>query len=235
MNKYHTALVGAIAGARRRTVAGPAFRSSAKAIRSGSYISIPKPTGVVADDYLIALIEQDAVVRTFTPPAGWVSLYRVSKATGDTQTAEVYGYKASSSEPSTYDFGISNVNNGQGIICAYSGVNTTTAQDCTGTGTSATGGSSPVTVTALSITTVTANSLVIWLATGDVAAIGLTRSFTAPSDFTLRENYAGIEWCVAGVADLAFAAGSTGNKSGTLTLSSSTSGYIAFLMALRPA
>lgn len=213
----------------------PVFRAAASAQILTNTATIDKPTGTVADDYMVAVISVDGGARTITPPAGWTQLALVQKTTGDQQTMGVYGKRAGGSEGANYAFTVSG-GAGGGAIVGYSGVDTTTAIDVTASTAESTGGTSPVTVAASSVTTVTANAMVLWIAATDQGANNpISAGFTPPTGFTERVDNSSYDWTTFTVAEKGFAsAGATGSVSGTFSASSGSHGYIAALVALRP-
>jgi hypothetical protein len=60
-------------------------------------LNVPKPTGVVADDYLVAAAIIYDASRTITPPAGWTQIARPGS-----QEFYVWVKRATGSEPATY-------------------------------------------------------------------------------------------------------------------------------------
>ncbi len=215
----------------------PVFRAASSAAVVAGTVTITKPSGTVDNDYMVALLSADGGSRTITAPTGWTSLGVVQKATGDGQTARVFGKKASS-EGASYDFTFDG-GAGGGTIVSYSGVDTTTAIDVASSTNSGVGSTSPTTVTGTGVTTATDHAMVLWLAAADQGANHpISAAYAPPSGFTERVDYGGggeMDWTTISVAEKEFAAtGATGDQSGTFTSSASSHGWIAFLVALRP-
>ena len=115
---------------------------SAVRFRSGSFtqnagkntIVMNKPSGVVANDLMLAVIDV-ASNANITPPTGWLRVYDPALGTfldqmsGSDLRQVVYYKIAAASEPSSYTWGFGTVQNASGGIVAYSGVDTTTPFD----------------------------------------------------------------------------------------------------------
>jgi hypothetical protein len=131
------------------TQAGISFRgSSGKDVR-GTTLSINRPTGVVANDVLLAAIYWDnSRAPTISVPGAWTAL----RQDGSTANEEValYYHVVTASEPSVYTWTASRSIGFTGIISAYTGVSTTNPIDVSGglTGTTANAVAPSVTTTA---------------------------------------------------------------------------------------
>lgn len=86
-------------------------------------LTIPKPTGIVASDLLIASLAIADSAAVITPPSGWTLVYRkdVTPTTGSTMSLTTYKKLATTSEPNGYVFSFSVSRPIQGAILDYSG------------------------------------------------------------------------------------------------------------------
>ncbi|MDQ3870892.1 MAG: hypothetical protein M3301_04655, partial [Chloroflexota bacterium] len=184
---------------------------------------ISKPTGVVAGDVLVAQVVNRGT-GAITPPSGWTS---VRDSVQSTTHMTTFSRVAGAAEPLNYTFTSGNAYGKVGGISAWSGIDTTNPIDVS-SGASGTGTS----VTAPSVTTTKPSAPVLFLA-GHVGAV----TYTPPVGMTDRwdlNNAAGTYKATAEGADYVQAtAGVTGAK--TATASSAGGGWMAQLVALRPA
>jgi hypothetical protein len=198
--------------------------TSAEATGSGTTLVINKPTGVVSEDVMVAVIgaSQLTVANLTSGPSGWTQALALDIA-GVAPSTFVYYLVAGGSEPSTYTwtFGITVGSSLRGAIARYSGVDNTTPQDvAAGTATA----SSKTSITAPAITTVTNGAEV--LSGGGVTS---TSTLTAPAGLT---QWLGPTGANAGGADKSQAtAGTTGTFIWTLSVKTDS---VAFTWALRP-
>jgi Bacterial Ig-like domain (group 1) len=198
--------------------------ASAAGSMGATTLVIPKPTGVVADDFLIAGV----TVRdnpTITPPSGWTFLRR-DPVSPTTVTQAIYYKVAGASEPASYTWTFSSSQKASGGIIAYTGVDNSNPIDVH-SGNSGSG----MMLTALSVTTTAPDDMI-------VGFFGIARStgITAPSGMTERfQVQAG-----GGAADTKTTSegsdvtqstiGATGNKTAT---ASQGADWVAQLVALR--
>src|SRR3990167_9263709 len=104
-----------------------AFRSVAST--SADYVTsvtVTKPSGVVADDLLYAMIfivRDYSPVGTITPPTGWTSEVDFTNAipSFDDIRHVIYTKRAGGSEPANYQWSLSAEAQAGGAILAYSG------------------------------------------------------------------------------------------------------------------
>ena len=136
-----------------------AFRAfSTDNIQSGDTLTLPKPTGAVDNDILLAGIYSDLGNIT-TVPTGWVLVpdCDISTAAAPGVDGNVYR-KVASSEGASWDWTFSaSPTRALGVVLAYSGGNTTTPIDAS-LGSEDSGGN---TVVAPSITTTEDNVIVV--------------------------------------------------------------------------
>jgi RHS repeat-associated protein len=206
----------------------PAFRSAASATTTGATLTINKPSGVAANDVLIASIALTPSSVAIAPPSGWTLIRRSDNAGPTSNSLAVYYKVAGAAEPSSYPWGVSGASFTVGGIQAFSGVDTASPIDVEyGQSTpSATTHATP------SITTTTANSMIVsshafassrtWSPPS-----GMTESFDKPSG---SNNATGM--AIEGDRVLQALAGATGVKTAT------AAGYAdagnTHILALRP-
>jgi len=158
------------------------FRSAATA-QTGSgatSIAVNVPSGVVAGDVMIAVIDAEGS-GTLTPPSGWSST-GLFAGTREFGYRGVYFHVAGSSEPSSYSWGLTTSRKATGTILSYVGVENASPIEVTATSAGAKTGTSDA---AASITTTVANTKVIM----DLGAVNAAGSFTitGPEGTTKRE------------------------------------------------
>jgi MSHA biogenesis protein MshQ len=92
-------------------------------------LTIPKPTGTVAGDFMVAAIGIQDDAATITPPSGWTLVRRIDQATGTDNSLAVYTKAAGASEPASYTWGVSGstYSHAVGGIQSFSGVDTAAA------------------------------------------------------------------------------------------------------------
>ncbi len=199
-------------------------------------ITITKPTGVVTGDIMIlniATSDNNSLGGNNANLAGWTLIDARNLSSNRRRGCILYKI-ATGTEPANYTFNVSN-NTGTsdfnvGAIIAYSGVDNTNPFDV------APGTLNPAastTVTATSITTVTANTQIIMLAIADLGAVTFNAPWSTTSPGTLTELYdvSNSSPAIGAASLLKPTIGATGN--GTITISSSQSNA-GILLALRP-
>jgi Bacterial Ig domain len=197
---------------------------SSAANPTATTLTVAAPAGVSAGNVLLAAVHvrgQPAI----TPPAGWVLVRQ--EQNGSNMRAAVYYKVATGSEPGSYTWTFASSQAAAGGITAWSGVSTTTPIDAHGGQVNA----SSNTITAPSITTTTANTMLVGF-----FGIGPATSLTPPAGMTERWDVASTQGsfkATSGAASaLQAAAGPTGTRAAT---SGATSTNIGQLVALRPA
>ncbi len=225
---------------------------------STATIVLNKPSGVVAGDLLIVAITRNAsdydssgATKQVTGPAGWTLIdQRLLRDPGTTNINKSWGavfYKvAGASEGATYTFNLNaNINAGTtngatGLILAYSGVGTNGFHKGGGGGgpfdvapgtiyvpAAATGS-----VTADSITTVTANTAIVMLGmVGGNNAKFSNWSTTSPGSLDEIADVGRTNGSVGAAWALKSGTGATGNGSATSTITAQQPGGI--LLAIR--
>lgn len=124
---------------------------------AGTQISIATPTGVTANDVLIAAIGLTPSSVTITPPAGWVSVRRTNNTNGVSNALQEFYKVATSTEPAGHTWTFSGNASAVGGIQAYIGVDTISPVNVES---GATTGSS-VDHAAPTITTTVANTMLV--------------------------------------------------------------------------
>jgi len=209
-----------------------AFRSKASGFDTDGGVTVTKPSGVVDDDAMIALVWWRSDTSTLTA-TGWTEVVNLADPDDPTATGMQISVlrKKASSEGASYDFSESSASVAIGVaIAAWSGVDTTTMLDATGSVTNDT--SELTSHVASAITTNTANTMVLALYAGNWG----DNTWTFPSGMTERvddSSGAGSHTGTLHIAEvLQASAGTTGTKTAT-----STAGIFCFnvLVALKEA
>lgn len=91
-----------------------------QAFTAATTIVLPKPTGTVDNDVMIAVVHSGLTSgQTITPPAGWTTLYNPGPNVS-VGTIGVF-YKLAASEGANFTFTLSASDNGAGVIHTYRG------------------------------------------------------------------------------------------------------------------
>lgn len=197
---------------------------------TASSVTVNKPTGVVDNDVMIAMVAW--WTGTLTPPAGWTQIGTTESwaASSDTAKMAMY-YKVASSEGSSYTWTNSSSPNEIYVsIRAYTGVNTSTPIDASSQTSTTTQGTSVVGNT---ITTTVANGMLLFFGSRMNAGAN-SNAITPDGAMTeLTEMFAGSGWTRAFVDEQTLGAtGATGSRTATSTGSYT---YGAFMVALKAA
>lgn len=195
-----------------------------------TYPSSPAP---VLGDALWAVISQDGVSQTITPPSGWVE--RVSQnITYDSQIFKFFDYTggAPSSAPAlTWQSTAANA----GVIIIGSNSGRTLARTFTQPSVNNSGNASPITMSATGGTAASGDDLiVIYCLDPDTQTDGsrtISVATGSPGTFTRRinQNHTWTDVSISTIDNVA--AGATGNISATGTLGAGLSGWAAFVIA----
>jgi hypothetical protein len=206
----------------------PAFRAAASATTAGATLTITKPSGVAANDVLIASIGLTPSSATLTAPSGWTLVRRTDNAGPTANSLAVYYKVASASEPTSYAWTTSGASFTVGGVQAFTGIDTTTPIDVDN------GQSTPSALTHAtpSVTTNTANAMVVTshaFASGAnwTPPSGMSESFDKPSG---SSNATGM--AIEGNRVLQAVAGATGLK--TATASGNADAGNTHILALKP-
>jgi len=207
----------------------PAFRAAASATTTGSTLTITRPTGVVANDVMIAAIGVTPSSAVITPPAGWALVRRTDNAGPTANSLAVFYKVAVGGEPGTYAWGVSGASFAVGGIQAFSGVDTANPIDVENgqTTPSGTAHATP------NVTTTVGNAMVVTAHT-----FASSRTWTPPSG--MSESYdrpsganSATGQSIAGSRVLQAVAGATGAK--TATAAGNADVGNTHILALRPA
>lgn len=201
-------------------------------------VTVNKPTGTAAGDILVFIVGRDWATENVTAPDfSWTKNYSSSMTSPDGEGFAVFTKTAGASEPASYTFTSTSQTNTAAILVAYRADLSTVGINVLGALTTNTSNNvSPITVTAAGVTTTVPNTRLLWFAGANPNASGIISGFTAPSGMTERaETSAVVGWSRVVLADQEIAAaGATGDKSGSLTLSNNlnVSGYFSAVIAL---
>jgi hypothetical protein len=198
-------------------------RSSAGNGAGATSLVITKPTGVVANDFMIAQItvRGGTGVAVTAPDATWNLLNSTDNGTGVQQ--DVYYKVAGGSEPASYTWTIAPSQRASGGIIAYYGIDNSSPIDAS----SVNSGTSATTLTATGITTTAANHRVVGF-----FGIAKNANTTAPGGMT--EQYdAGSSSTQSEGADYTAAQGATGDKTATVPNAGGSQAWVAHLVALK--
>jgi hypothetical protein len=206
-------------------------------------VPVPNDAGAVplqADDIVVWVVVYDATAPAFDPgdpPTGFVELGEVDLAGPDGHTAWV-GYKRlTGADTGTYTFAGSIGSSGKylSIAVSFRGRHATNNPEIGTPGSNTSSNASPVTVTADGLTLLAGDD-VIFVSVPDVTATDVWTSFTPPTGYTVRTNVgdgvvsefeSGFHQASVAVKENA-SAGATGSVSGTVTLTGSAAGWIAY-------
>ena len=191
---------------------------------SGTSINVPKPSGIAANDILIAQLRNSQGANWTTAATGWTKITQNNNSSNFGQA--VFWKLATGAEPATYTFTAAASASLGGSILAFRGIDTTAPiQAFSGTAPSG----SPVTVP--SITTTSVNALVVVM----VGADSGSPVYTLPAGLTSIYNRGGNSaYLTSGAAGyyVDSSPGSTGNFVATMTSPKEAAGHA---VALKPA
>lgn len=201
-----------------------AYRSStSNSVTQSTSSTLSAPSGLVDNDILLYLLYIESST-TVTWPSGFTQ--KASLTAADSSFKVYVAWKRAASESGTYSPSWGSNAWRQGVLLAISGAITTGDPFDVAVGTNAPG-SETNTLTLASITTATANSLVI-AAGATFASLGATP--TAPSGHTLRFGANGEAWAISDA--LKVTAGSTGSLQ--FTGASATGQTANLTLAIKP-
>jgi hypothetical protein len=192
--------------------------ASAQNAAGATTLAIPKPTGVLEGDVMVATVTAKET-GTVTAPSGWTAIKNLTQGTALRQVT--YYKVATASEPTSYSWSLGTSRAASGGIADYRGVNPTVPVDATASAVGESGnGNAP------SVTTSAANDLVL-----AVASFAATTTVTPDASTTERFDVSSLS-NTSEVADFAQAsAGATTAK--TVAPLESTGAWIAQTIALR--
>jgi hypothetical protein len=207
-------------------------------VNNSTTIGVNKPTGVVTNDIMIAVLSHSNTSSSAMAAAtatGWTLINSSQYASsGNDRWRLTILYKiavAGDAASSSYSFNLqAGTRDGTGAIIAFSGIDTANPFDVTAT----TNSGASTAITATGLTSVTNNAVIMMIA--GVAAQQPVTSWTATSPATLNEvldsqDNAGADQSIAAAIGTKLTAGATGNGIGALAASRS---WTATMLALRP-
>jgi hypothetical protein len=209
---------------------GPiAIRGIATGSTSGGsdHVTIATPSGVVANDVMIAQVTvRGGAATTLTGPAGWSLIRRDNDSGGQIAEGIYVHVVTAAAEPANYTWNFTSGNDAAGGIAAYSGVNTAAPVDVI----SGQANAASTSVTAPSVTIAAGHN-------GDrlvaLFAIPNSSAMSLPAALSGRWNYHAIGWGIASaMGDASVGSGATGNY---VALQGVSSVNIGALVALLPA
>lgn len=206
-----------------------AYRSSSISSATGgtrTSLTVAVPAGVQADDIVFLIGNHDGNTGSFTWPAGFTQLDSSALASPDGQLSAVAWKRLTGADSGTYTVSFGDTF-AMVIAVAFSGRHTTDAPT-NSKATSTSNNSSPVTVTASTVTAVAGDDL-LWISAPDIAGSSAT-SHTPPSGYTERQDGQDV-WSVVSAATLDnVSAGATGSVAGSFT--GQSGGWTAYLIRI---
>jgi len=216
------------------------FRSATQAsVGTGvATLTLNVPAGTVQNDVMIAVVAVRPSASAITEPAGWTLIRLQPDNTNITQNLATYRRVASNSEPANYTWTFSGAPTGAvGGIMTFYGVDTTTPINVSGGQVAGSGDISAFVVTAPSVTTTVANTMLVtayavpssgtpgsaWSPPLDMTEGGEGSSSTGTGGESMEMNYVALS-----------AAGSSGTKGATIVGHNDSDG-VAQSVALTPA
>ena len=189
--------------------------------------SIPKPSGTVAGDVMIASISVTPYTATITPPAGWTLVRRVDNTTATTSSLAIYWRAADASDSSVYGYtwSVSGATNPVGTIESFSGADTANPIDVENGQQTASGtaqATPSVTTTGTNRLIVTSHEFAVGVSSFTGFPTGMTQSVLTASPYT-----AGIT--LSHFYVLQATAGATGTKTATSAASARGATHILAL------
>lgn len=198
-----------------------------------SSLSCTLPSGISAGSVLKGLITQDGSGKTFSLPGGWTVDRTDSITHGDTQTVARFTRVCDGTEGPTVTVSSSASGDMAVIIGGWDGVDNTTTERAASANNpnSSSVPTSPVTLTATTVTAVAGDQLVFM---GAVDSNGGGGSYSGPTGYTTVSLTSGF-FSTAVMGDEAAAGGATGSVTSVWTSSGAQGNFVAYLIALQPA
>lgn len=209
-------------------MAAPAFGSAGTPVTyasSSGGVDIPVPSGVAANDIIIAQLYKEGTMAV-TPPSGFTELTGspvIVASGGSIHRQHVFWKRATGGDTGNYSFTWTGSSYRIGVAHRYTGC-ITSGSPLDGNPNTASRTTNATGTPAVSLTTSGTNRLIVWCATGYGPY-----SCTPPTNYTERVDFS--EALTAATREQA-SAGSTGSITGTM---SGSSGGTALLLALIPA
>jgi len=212
-----------------------AYLDSTTNVGNSTTPSVAVPAGVVADDIVILVAStdhSDGVFEAADWPTGFTELQE-SVATLDGQVAAIGWKRLTGADSGSYTFGVVNTVSVSWVCQAFAfrGRHTTNPPVATAAVNNSANGS-PVSVTAGGVTAVEGDDL-LWVSAPDVDLSGVVTGHAAPTNYTEKEDYFDADWsALSGATRENVSVGATGDITGTLSLSSQSAAWIAFLVRI---
>lgn len=198
----------------------------------GTGLSVAVPAGAAANDIGIISVTIDDVDATMTV-TGFTALGTVSHPTLDGQSTGIFWKRLTGADSGNYTgtFGMAGVTNSWIVEAVLLSGRHLTDPPVHTQATNSTGNTSPVSINATTITALLNDDL-IWIGSPDVSVSGAANVFTQPTGYTTLESAENAFSNLYTASKEAVAAGATGTVTGTITLTSGTSGWSAFLIRI---
>lgn len=195
--------------------------------------SVAVPASTAINDIMVLACSCDdaAVVWATKYPAGFVSLGDVA-ITADGQRASVGWKRLTGADSGTYTF--STIGGGEEWLVhaiRFTGRDTTNPPVASTAVVNNVHNTSPVTVSANGVTSVTGDDL-LWVSIPDASVTGATNGHTPPAGYAEQTDTKNLFEAMSLATSDNVAAGATGTVSGTLALTSGFAGYAAFLVRI---
>lgn len=198
---------------------------------NASPLTIPKPTGTVAADVMIASVTVNPSTVTITPPGGWALINEVVQGTATSSRLATYYRVAGTGEPASYTWTFSGGTHAGAVggIMSFVGVDNATPIDAQAGGPTA----SNTTHVAPSVTTTQPNGMLV-----TIHELASSRTWTAPGTMTEAVDVASLAPSnAAGISmemnyEQRITAGATGTRTATVGGNADSGGTQS--VALRP-
>lgn len=211
--------------------------TTANGIDTSPSVAVPNGGGgspLAADDIVILILTLDNAAISIAAgslPSGFTEIAEVDNSL-DGQTTWLGWKRLTGADTGSYTFGdLGDENDWVLNAIAFRGRHTTDPPVKSTDASSNSGNTSPVSITANGVTAVSGDDL-CWVGAADVSATGIANVFTQPTDFTSAESgERAFSWAGAAYRNNV-SAGATGSITGTLTLTSGTSGWVAWVVRI---
>jgi hypothetical protein len=210
-----------------------AYRDSTSAAGFSNTAATAVPTGVQAGDIVVIALSYDSADEDLTSrwPSGFTELFD-SNLTTDTQSVGLAWKRLTGSDSGSYTCGTFSATDDWAMVAvAFSGRHGTNPPVATEV-VHDSGDTSPVSVAASGVTAVAGDDL-LWVSGPDITTVSSAAGHTAPTDFIEREDADNGAWAQLGAASRDnVSGGATGTITGTLTLTSGTAAWVAYLVRI---
>lgn len=208
-----------------------AYKTSGANSGTGTSVTVTLGAAPADNDIIVMLASMDYPDKTITFPAGFTSLAQ-GNITGPDGHNYAVAWKRAVSEGTTFACGGDTDGADYTVqVFTFDGRHTVDPPVIGTVTVNTSSNSSPVTVTAPAVTAVAGDDI-LWIGVADTSGHDIGGAFAAPTDYTERQDTM-FGWnTVSGASRDNVSAGSTGSISGTLTLSSGTSGWASALIRI---